>query len=74
MGATDGVIMPTIITDHMANMNAKSTGPQALNAGRIAPAIALMSIPPMSVSAMWPLIISAAVSASMPIFAASRST
>jgi hypothetical protein len=40
--------MPTIITDHMANMKANSVGVQALKSGATAPAIPLMSIPAMS--------------------------
>ena len=48
MGATDGVIMPTIITDHMANMKTKSAGAQALKAGSSGPLAAPMSMPAIS--------------------------
>jgi len=57
MGAADGVIMPTIITDHMANTNANSMGRHAAWAGAMIPKPAGiirnsdMSMPPMSMSA-----------------------
>ena len=42
MGATDGVIMPIIITTHMAHMNAKCVAVHGMNSGDI---IADMSNP-----------------------------
>ena len=37
IGATDGVIMPTIITSHMANMNAKCAAVHGMKSGDIIP-------------------------------------
>ena len=37
MGATDGVIMPIIITAHIANMNAKCQADHGMNSGDIMP-------------------------------------
>jgi hypothetical protein len=49
IGAAEGVIMPTIITVHMANKNAKSITRHGACAGVMSPV--LMSMPPMSMSA-----------------------
>jgi len=56
MGAADGVIMPIIITAHMANTKANSIGCHGAGAGIISPIPAgimrkpVMSMPPIAMS------------------------
>ena len=54
IGVTDGVIIPTIITAHIVNMNKKCTGVQGANAD------AIMLMPFISIAGMFGKVVAGA--------------